>query len=63
MKTLDEPLTSYKRKKDLEALAGALGLSRDGKIAYLSVQIIAAATHLEDPETRSTIANNLYFRA
>jgi hypothetical protein len=58
MRTFDGPLTSYECKKDLEVLAGALGLERDGKIAYLFVRIIAAATHLEDPEIRNTLANN-----
>jgi len=37
-----------------------LGLSRDGKIADLSVRIKA---HLEDPETRNTLGNNPRFSA
>jgi len=60
MRTFDGPPTSYKRKEDLEALAGVLGLSRVGKIADLSVRIKA---HLEDPETRSTLGNNPRFSA
>jgi hypothetical protein len=44
------------RKEDLEAIAGAFGLLRDGRITDLSVKVKA---HLEDPETHSTLANNL----
>ncbi|KAG1726050.1 uncharacterized protein EDB91DRAFT_1166676 [Suillus paluster] len=51
---------SYKRKEDLEALAGALGLSRDGKIADLAARIKA---HLEDPDTRTALADNPRFSA
>ncbi|OAX34252.1 hypothetical protein K503DRAFT_869045 [Rhizopogon vinicolor AM-OR11-026] len=39
---------------------GALGLSRDEKIADLSARIKA---HLEDPETRNTLSNNPRFLA
>ncbi|KAG1726531.1 uncharacterized protein EDB91DRAFT_1263691 [Suillus paluster] len=48
------------RKEDLEALAGALGLSRDGKIADLAARIKA---HLEDPDTRTALADNPRFSA
>ncbi|KAG1719149.1 uncharacterized protein EDB91DRAFT_486684 [Suillus paluster] len=58
MRTFDSPFTSYKRKEDLEALAGALGLSRDGKIADLAARIKA---HLEDPDTRTALADNPRF--
>jgi hypothetical protein len=43
---------------DLEALAGALGLLRDGKFSDLSARIKA---HLEDPETCVVLANNPRF--
>ncbi|KAG2347820.1 hypothetical protein BDR05DRAFT_957416 [Suillus weaverae] len=59
-RTFDGPLKSYKRKEDLEALAGALGLSRDGKIADLSARI---AAHLQDPGTRQSLADNPRFSA
>ncbi|KAG2139956.1 hypothetical protein BD769DRAFT_1384263 [Suillus cothurnatus] len=52
-RTFDGPLKSYKWKEDLEALAGALGLSRDRKIADLSVQI---AAHLQDLGTYQSLA-------
>jgi hypothetical protein len=54
-RTFDGPLKSYKQKEDLEALAGALGLLRDGKIADLSAWI---AAHLQDPGTRQSLTDN-----
>jgi hypothetical protein len=60
LRTFDGPLKSYKRKEDLEALAGALGLSRDRKIADLSARI---AAHLQDPGTRQSLADNPRFSA
>jgi hypothetical protein len=59
-RTFDSPFTSYKRKEDLEALAGALGLSRDGKIVDLAARI---KSHLEDPDTRTALADNPRFSA
>ncbi|KAG1890192.1 hypothetical protein F4604DRAFT_1673658 [Suillus subluteus] len=59
-RTFDSPFTSYKWKEDLEALAGALGLLRDGKIADLSAWIKA---HLEDPDIRAALADNPRFSA
>jgi hypothetical protein len=58
LRTFDGPLKSYKWKEDLEALAGALGLSRDRKIADLSAQITA---HLQDPGTHQSLADNPQF--
>ncbi|KAG1805832.1 uncharacterized protein BJ212DRAFT_1486175 [Suillus subaureus] len=54
-RTFDGPLKSYKQKEDLEALAGALELSRDGKIADLSARI---AAHLQDPGTHQSLVEN-----
>ncbi|KAG1870208.1 hypothetical protein DFJ58DRAFT_765163 [Suillus subalutaceus] len=59
-RTFDSPFTSYKWKENLEALAGALGLSRDGKIADLSARIKA---HLKDPDIRAVLADNPRFSA
>ncbi|KAG2049753.1 hypothetical protein BDR06DRAFT_974977 [Suillus hirtellus] len=59
-RTFDSPFTSYKRKEDLEALAGALGLSRDGKIVDLAARI---KSHLEDLDTRTALADNPRFSA
>ncbi|KAG2119218.1 hypothetical protein BD769DRAFT_1672064 [Suillus cothurnatus] len=60
LRIFDSPLKSYKWKEDLEALARALGLSRDRKIADLSAQITA---HLQDPGTRQSLADNPRFSA
>ncbi|KAG1729954.1 uncharacterized protein EDB91DRAFT_1252831 [Suillus paluster] len=57
-RTFNGPLTSYEQKEDLEALVGALGLLRNGKIVDLSAQI---KTHLEDPNTCKALGDNPLF--
>lgn len=54
-RTFNSPFMSYKQKEDLEALTGALGLLRDGKIVDLAARI---KFHLEDPDTCTALADN-----
>jgi hypothetical protein len=57
MRTLQTIVSS---SEDLEALTGALGLSRDGKFADLSARL---AAHLQDLNTRQALADNPRFSA
>lgn len=59
-RTFNIPFMSYKQKEDLEALAGALGLLRDGKIIDLAARI---KSHLEDPDTYTALTDNPRFSA
>ncbi|KAH7917731.1 DDE-domain-containing protein, partial [Leucogyrophana mollusca] len=62
-RTFDAALTSYRRKDDLVALAGALQLSMEGHVSDLTERIKEhLKPHFEDP-AKSDIANNPRFAA